>query len=162
MEKYCKKCNTIKSINNFALCKRDGYQSFCKQCKSDYQKQNKDKKLIWQRKYRENNRDFLRSKRIEYYYYNHDRELNYKKEYCKNNREKLRAAYAKRRSAKLKAIPKWADLSKIKEIYKNCPKGYHVDHIIPLQGKNVSGLHVEYNLQYLTPKENLSKGNKLK
>ena len=52
-------------------------------------------------------------------------------------------------------------LEKIKEIYQNRKKGYHVDHIIPLQGENVSGLHVENNLQYLTTKQNLSKGNKL-
>lgn len=68
---------------------------------------------------------------------------------------------AKRRANKLNATPKWADLQRIKEIYDNCPEGYHVDHIIPLQGYNVCGLHVETNLQYLTEKENLSKGNKL-
>jgi 5-methylcytosine-specific restriction endonuclease McrA len=51
-------------------------------------------------------------------------------------------------------------LDKIREIYLNCPKGHHVDHIIPLQGKLVSGLHVENNLQYLTSTENHIKNNK--
>jgi 5-methylcytosine-specific restriction endonuclease McrA len=60
---------------------------------------------------------------------------------------------------KLKRTPKWADLMKIKEIYKNCPEGMTVDHIIPLRGENISGLHVENNLQYLTRSENSRKGN---
>lgn len=68
---------------------------------------------------------------------------------------------AKRRAEKLSATPKWANLEKIKEKYKNCPKGYHVDHYFPLQGENVCGLHVENNLQYLTAEQNISKGNKL-
>ena len=78
-----------------------------------------------------------------------------------NNPHTQKAITAKRRALKLKATPKFANLKKIREIYKNCPKGYHVDHIVPLQGKEVCGLHVEYNLQYLTKSENLSKSNKL-
>jgi hypothetical protein len=67
--------------------------------------------------------------------------------------------HAKKRAAKLNAIPKWANLNKIKTIYDNCPTGYHVDHIIPLQGKYICGLHVENNLQYLLASENSSKKN---
>ncbi len=70
------------------------------------------------------------------------------------------AKNAKRRALKLRATPAWADLEAIKQFYANCPEGYHVDHIIPLKGKNVCGLHVLNNLQYLPAKENLQKSNK--
>lgn len=85
--------------------------------------------------------------------------------YCKMCRKEVEkpsscGRTAKRKSAKLQATPKWADLEKIKEIYRERPEGYHVDHIIPLQGETVCGLHVENNLQYLPASENLSKGNK--
>lgn len=57
--------------------------------------------------------------------------------------------------------PKWANLEAIRDFYKNRPNGYHVDHIIPLKGKEVSGLHVLENLQYLPAQENLKKSNNL-
>lgn len=56
--------------------------------------------------------------------------------------------------------PIWANLDRIKDIYNNCPEGYEVDHIIPLRGKTVSGLHVESNLQYLPKHVNRLKRNK--
>jgi hypothetical protein len=80
----------------------------------------------------------------------------------KDNPGKLRAYTAKYRASKLKATPKWADLKQIEAFYAKCSKGYEVDHIIPLQGKNVCGLHVHYNLQYLSRSENRSKSNKVK
>ena len=85
--------------------------------------------------------------------------------YIINNKEKYilqnKIQCAKRRASKLNATPKFVNLDKIKEIYKNCPKGYEVDHIIPLRSKIVCGLHVHWNLQYLTPSDNLKKSNKL-
>lgn len=69
------------------------------------------------------------------------------------------AVEARRRAAKLQRTTAWSELESIKEFYKNCPSGYHVDHIIPLQGKNVSGLHVLSNLQYLLASENFKKSN---
>lgn len=70
------------------------------------------------------------------------------------------ARQAKYELSKRQAIPPWADLNKIKEIYDNCPKGYHVDHVYPLNGKNICGLYVENNLQYLSATENCRKGNR--
>lgn len=83
------------------------------------------------------------------------------KEHFKNNHGMYNARGAKRRAQLLLRIPKWADTVSIKNFYDNCPEGYHVDHIIPLQGKTVSGFHVLNNLQYLPALENISKGNKL-
>jgi len=56
--------------------------------------------------------------------------------------------------------PSWADIDAIIDFYKKCPKGYHVDHIIPLRGKFVSGLHILINLQYLSAEENMRKNNR--
>lgn len=75
---------------------------------------------------------------------------------------------ARRRAANITQTPKWADLKKISEIYKTSERisretgtPHHVDHIYPLRGKFVSGLHVESNLQILTATENVRKGNRV-
>lgn len=59
------------------------------------------------------------------------------------------------------ATPSWADRRAISEFFMDRPPGTHLDHIIPLRGKNVCGLHVLVNLQYLPAQENLSKSNKV-
>jgi hypothetical protein len=57
--------------------------------------------------------------------------------------------------------PPWVDKKALLAAYAGCPKGFHVDHIIPLKGlidgRPVSGLHVPWNLQYLTATENHKK-----
>lgn len=72
--------------------------------------------------------------------------------------------YYRRKDVKDKT-PKWVDLNEILEVYANCPKGYEVDHIIPLRGsidgRPVTGLHVAYNLQYLTPTQNRKKRHRI-
>jgi 5-methylcytosine-specific restriction endonuclease McrA len=81
--------------------------------------------------------------------------------YRKRNLALMVAKVQKYRTAKINALPSWVDVSELKKVYQNCPTGFHVDHIVPLRGKNVSGLHVPWNLQYLTPQDNQRKSNKL-
>jgi len=80
--------------------------------------------------------------------------------WSKKNPGRCRASAAKRRAAKLERTPEWNDDLVMRMIYEDCPEGHHVDHIVPLQGETVSGLHVHYNLQYLTAEENIRKSNK--
>lgn len=124
----------------------------------------------WQSKNRDASSENTRIWRLE----NAEKDKEYKKKYNKENsaaillknkawreknpdkwRKSQRIAMAKRRSHK----PKWVDNKELREIYNNCPEGYQVDHIIPVNGKNVCGLHVPSNLQYLTEKENRLKSN---
>ena len=83
---------------------------------------------------------------------------NYKHGKCKTPEYKSAWARIMHMKRKLR-LPKWADIGAIREFYMNRPKGYEVDHIIPLGGKLVSGLHVLENLQYLPVAENRSKQN---
>jgi len=88
--------------------------------------------------------------------------------YCKSNFDSLQTRCKKcsvysateRQEYIEKATPNWVNRNEIINFYKNCPKTHHVDHIVPLRGNNVCGLHIINNLQYLPIKENLSKGNK--
>lgn len=87
------------------------------------------------------------------------------REWRARNPEKVKE-YAARHGARIMAerrahTPKWVDREALKAIYAECPPGYEVDHIVPILGKNFSGLHVPWNLQYLTVRENRSKGNRL-
>lgn len=85
------------------------------------------------------------------------------KRYARSEKGKAAAkrGMIKRRAVKLKAIPRWADNAKVNLFIDDCPVGLHVDHIIPLSGKTVCGLHVLENLQYLPAQENLFKNNKI-
>jgi hypothetical protein len=88
----------------------------------------------------------------------------------KNNKGKVNAVTAKRHAAKMQRTPPWLSkqqLNEIKDFYVMAaeletvfPWKQCVDHIVPLQGKTVSGLHVPWNLQILPAKENISKGNR--
>lgn len=91
---------------------------------------------------------------------NKDKIKEYYNRYYQANKSDYISRCALRRARKIRATPIWADLHKIKQIYKNCPEGMEVDHIIPLTSELVCGLHVENNLQYLTKSANRQKGNR--
>ena len=78
--------------------------------------------------------------------------------------ERIRTEQARKRRLR-QAMPKAFRTKEIRKqidlIYLNRPDGFHVDHIVPISGKNVSGLHVPWNLQYLPALENQRKQNKL-
>lgn len=89
----------------------------------------------------------------------------------KKHPEALKYFTAQRRAMLKNAIPPWlsfVEKKKIRSIYKNCKVGNQVDHIVPLKAIDpetkehiASGLHVPWNLQYLTTKENIEKKNRL-
>lgn len=86
----------------------------------------------------------------------------------KRNPHKGAADSMKRRAAQFHACPWWADLLAIEDIYRECRRitrvsgiEHHVDHIVPILGKTVCGLHVPWNLRILPAKENQAKSNDL-
>lgn len=133
--------------------------------------------------YARDNKEILKPKKAEYYRLNKERFSVRNREYRLNNKEKKQAydkeygrvnivkkvANAnKRRAMKLNATPKWSELDKIQVLYEKAKwlesltgLKYHVDHIIPLKGENVCGLHVWENLQLLEASINISKGNRV-
>jgi 5-methylcytosine-specific restriction endonuclease McrA len=88
----------------------------------------------------------------------------------KNNKGKVNANTAFNHSAKMLRTPKW--LSPFEKLHIKClyqvaamrskhsEIAWDVDHIVPLKGKTVSGLHVPWNLRVIPKKENILKGNK--
>lgn len=151
MNKTCTKCNEEKDLEDFHkdTSKKDGRRFWCKSCSKSVTKNwckfNPERHSIRSRMWEKENPEKVNS-RI--------------KIYRAKNPGKFRAKDSKKRAARLLRVPSWSNLELIKKFYEACPYGYQVDHIIPLQGKNVSGLHVLENLQYLTKKENYSKGNR--
>jgi hypothetical protein len=123
-----------------------------------YHKKMKSNDLIWKANIKEKDSDRNKKRRASPEYRVWFRA--YEQLYRERNRAAYRAKDAKRRAIELLALPLWADLTDIKDVYEEAKYfGYQVDHIIPLQNKLVCGLHVRDNLQLLSERENKSKGN---
>jgi len=148
MIKLCSKCSF--KGEDFLFRKERNVCKVCnKKSMDSWYLLNKDKRKESTKRYYDANRHIYKVK---------------KKAYQRANLAKYCAIANKHRATKLKATPKWLtkeQYAQIEQIYLLCPKDYHVDHIIPLQGKNVSGLHVPWNLQVLSASENLAKSNKV-
>jgi len=124
-----------------------------------YRIANREKKAEADKKYHEANKEKIKAYLFEY-----------KKMYRKLKPSKLNALEAKRRAAKIQRTPAWLtefDLLKIECLYqvaamysRESGQAWHVDHIIPLQGELVSGLHVPNNLRVIPGKQNIAKSNK--
>ena len=130
-----------------------------------YYEANKDKVKAQKKAYREANKDKIKAYREA----NKDKVKAQKKAYYEANSAKYieRATFRKKLLNKLQR-PSWYNSKLVNKIYNECHKlnkiagfiKYHVDHIVPLQGKNVSGLHVQDNLEIILASANLSKSNK--
>lgn len=147
--KKCSKCKKHLSLSCFGKHSKtkDGFRCCCKIC---HVKENKTSA----------------HKNIDKVNYRH-------RKWSKKNRGKVNANTAKYFASKLQRTPQWLtkeQLSEIKEYYilaknlkwlNNSSGPFEVDHIIPLQGENVSGLHVPWNLRIVSRSENRSKSNNI-
>jgi hypothetical protein len=170
MLKKCSKCNELKEFSEFYKDSKskDDFGYWCKKCHNE-------RKIVYNSFHREeianyNKNHYDREYHEIWYNLNCESKKEYQREYKKANPDKNRENKAKERAYKLQRTPKWLteeDFKKIKEIYSLANKLsketnilYHVDHIIPLQGKNISGLHCPENLQILQASLNIKKHNK--
>lgn len=160
--KLCRTCIIKKLPANFYKNKKyiDGLRSECKDCT-----------LAQGNAWVRNNRDKVNAKSAKWRHSNPDKFRASRKNWELNNPDMRNARTAKRRADRINRTPFWvkkSDLIEIDWAYKiardrSSETGvkYVVDHIIPFNGKEVSGLHVPWNLQVITEKENLKKSNKV-
>ena len=134
---------------------RDGLQSQCKPCNNAAKK-----------RWRAANSEHVKAERAKYHADNAARLSESNAEWYQANKAKVLANTRRRQAAKLQRTPSWADTERMAEFYEEARRlteetgiPHEVDHVIPLQGKLVSGLHVESNLQIITQHDNRTKKN---
>lgn len=135
--------------------------------KSNYYRDNRQKLRETQRAYYQLNKDAFAASAARRKAENPEQFRKWARDYIRRNPSKHRHNTARRRAALIQRTPAWADLPKIAEFYREAVRltletgvPHHVDHIIPLQGKNVCGLHVHTNLRVIPAKQNIAKGNR--
>lgn len=171
----CTHCQTQQPFENFHKGKayKHGYRTWCKTCMAAYKKQykaaNRESILKQQRAYdavkNTERREYFRQWHLK----NRERNNAQKAEYRKNNPHKHAAKEMRRRLAKTNQTPSWLSVDAfwmIEQAYelaalrtKMLGVAFEVDHILPLQGKLVSGLHVPENLQVIPATLNRAKSN---
>lgn len=166
-EKICKHCQELKPRKDFAAKEKSGY---CKPCHNIRQQIKYALNPAPKALYYIENKEKIDLYKIDYRL-THKKEMSdYQRKYNQENAAKRNARNQKRKAAKLNRIPKWLtalDFEKIQEYHnyanfmtQTLDVQYDVDHIIPILGKNISGLHCPENLQIITHQENIEKGNK--
>lgn len=119
------------------------------------------------RMYREAHREEKRIYTRAYYATHREEERARLRTYCRSHKARVNAWGAERRVIRLRQTLKSANLKEIEAFYAEADRltkktgiKYSVDHVIPLNGKLVSGLHVPWNLQIMTLSDNSKKGNR--
>lgn len=145
-------------------------KEYAHQKMTEWRAANKDKWNEYGKNYRDKNDEKEKERGKRYRDKNKIKTSIREKKYRYENKEKRAASIRHYQAAKLNRTPKWLSQDQIAEIRSfyeaaiafkiYAGNDYHVDHIVPLRGKTVSGLHVPWNLQVLPEFENVSKGNR--